>query len=456
MNTYQKPTSWRHVSEEAYIKMHAELAAKGVTLAMNQGKAGETPKRSDLLSDRANLRRTVTALGEDARKAIDNKDRKRADDLMEIMETIGLFIDGITRELDMQDVADAKNAERTQETGWRTKEGKPVTVLARDQKLTDLPSNDRSDGRPRVGFGEAIKAMALGTNNADIRAALSEGTDSAGGYSVPAYLRGEIVDKMRARTVCIRAGAQTVLLETQKTTIARLASDPVAGWRLENAAIAESDPTFSGLTFTTRSLAVLVKISRELLEDSINLDQAMNNAFAGAMAVSLDRVALFGSGTAPEPRGVFNDSDVGVVSMGTNGAALADYDKLLDLQQTLQDENAADITGLIMAPRTSTAYAKLKDSTGQPLRKPEAISTLPFMTTTIVPINQTQGSASNASCVIAGDFTQMFIGVRTELRIELLRELFAENHQYAFVAHMRADVQLVTPESFAVLKGIIP
>lgn len=285
---------------------------------------------------------------------------------------------------------------------------------------------------------------------------LSEGTDSAGGFTVPTHLLRTLVDKMRAQTVSIRAGAQTIMLDTDKTTIARVASDPVAGWRLENAVIAESEPTFEAITFTARSLAVLVKISRELLDDSINLEDALMNAFARSMAVSVDRVALFGSGTAPEPRGVFNTTGIGSVSMGANGAALANYDKLLDVQQTLQDANAADITGLIMAPRTSTAFAKLKDTTGQPLRKPEAISTLPFFTTTTVPVNQTQGSASTASCVIAGDFTQMLVGVRSHLRIELLRELFAENHQYAFVAHLRADVQLAHPESFAVLKGIIP
>src|SRR3569623_113518 len=370
MSYNQKPTSWRHVSEEAFIKAHAELAAKGVTLAFEKTKAGETPKRSDLLNDRANQRRTVTAIGEDARKAIDNKDRKRAEDLMEVMDTFGLWIDGITRELDMQDVANALGNERTQETGWHTKDGRPVNVLARDQKLTDLPSNDRGGDRPRVGFGQAIKAMALGTQNADIRATLSEGTDSAGGYTVPNYLLSRLIDKMRSKTVSIRAGAQTVMLDTDQTTIARLASDPVAGWRLENAAIAESDPTFEALTFTARSLAVLVKISRELLEDSINLEDALMNAFSASMAISLDRVALFGTGTAPEPRGVSNASSIGSLSMGTNGAALANYDKLLDLQQTLQDANAADITGLIMAQRTSTPFAKMKDSTGQPMRIP--------------------------------------------------------------------------------------
>jgi hypothetical protein len=47
------------------------------------------------------------------------------------------------------------------------------------------------------------------------------------------------------------------------------------------------------------------------------------------------------------------------------------------------------------------------------------------------------------------------IGVLSQLRIEVLRELFAGNHQYAFLAHLRADVQLAHPQSFAEIVGVL-
>jgi hypothetical protein len=56
------------------------------------------------------------------------------------------------------------------------------------------------------------------------------------------------------------------------------------------------------------------------LEDSVNVSQALDTAFAGALGLEVDRVALLGSGSGSEPRGIFNTSGIGSVSMGTNGA----------------------------------------------------------------------------------------------------------------------------------------
>ena len=49
------------------------------------------------------------------------------------------------------------------------------------------------------------------------------------------------------------------------------------------------------------------------------------------------------------------------------------------------------------------------------------------------------------------------IGIRNRLRIEVLKERYADNFpNSAFVAHMRADVQLALPKSFGRLIGITP
>jgi len=82
-----------------------------------------------------------------------------------------------------------------------------------------------------------------------------------------------------------------VPLTSDRTTIARTASDPVAGWRSENAAVDVSESTFEGVILVPRSLAVLVKVSRELIDDSVNIEQALEAALRGSLSVELDRVA---------------------------------------------------------------------------------------------------------------------------------------------------------------------
>lgn len=339
---------------------------------------------------------------------------------------------------------------------WIDKDGKEVRALRHDQKFASAVRGANTEGRSDIGFGRLIRAMVLGPKNDAERRALSEGSDSAGGFTVPTITSAELIDNLRAALVVSRARARTVPLETDTTIIARIATDPTAAWRAEAGAVTESAPTFDSVTFTPRSLAVLVKVSRELLEDSLNIEQALNTVFAGALGAEVDRVTLLGSGTAPEPRGIKNTSGIGSVSMGTNGAALANYDKLLDAVQTQLDANAGDPTAAIMAPRTLIAFDKLKDTTNQPMRRPVSIESLPFLAGTSMPVNETQGTAVNASTIIVGNFAELLLGFRNQLRIEVLKERYAENLQYGFIAHLRVDVQLAHPASFVKLIGILP
>lgn len=388
--------------------------------------------KSDLLNARANMRRSLSNF----KKTLESTDPgKITEDQWDTISAAGSTIDQISHQLDMDEAAaasfGARNATANSDEGFR--------ILGKDESFgqstnaNDSRRNHFGNDSPKIGFGEFVKAMALGPQTPDIRAAMEEASIGGGGATVPDYLFTSLIDRMRARTVCIKAGAKTVPLQTLKTSIARLTGDPTAGWRLENAAIAESAASFDRVTFTANSLAVLVKVSRELLEDSVNLNEALTNAFAQSMAISLDKAALVGSGTAPEPRGIWNTTGVNALTAG----ALT-YDLLLDALLAMKNANAADPTAVAMTPAEWRTLQGLKDSTGQPLRPPVALESLPVLSSTNMGANQ----------AIMGDFSQLLIGVRTGLRIELLTERFADSHQYAFIAHLRADVQLAQPAAF--------
>lgn len=48
------------------------------------------------------------------------------------------------------------------------------------------------------------------------------------------------------------------------------------------------------------------------------------------------------------------------------------------------------------------------------------------------------------------------IGMRTEMQILPLRERYADNGQVAFMAYIRADVQLEHPAAFVDVVGVLP
>lgn len=334
--------------------------------------------------------------------------------------------------------------------GWRNAEtGAPVRILDKTERLS-------TNAQPSVKLGDILAGILTGSRDPDVRAALSTGTDSAGGFSVPTEVLPEFIDRLRSRTRVIEAGARTMMLEGGRVRIMRTETDPVAGWRAENAAVGDSDPTFGGINFVPRSLAALVKVSRELLDDSVNVAEALQAALVGALSVELDRAALFGTGaTDNQPVGLFTVAG-NTVSLGTNGAQMTSYDPMLDALYELEADNVIAPTAAILHPRTGRTINKLKDTTGQPLMRPTALANLPMLSTTSVPIDQTQGTSSDCSTVFVGDWSQCIMGIRQELVIQRLNETFAGNLQVGFLAYLRADVGFAQPNAFAKIVGIKP
>lgn len=328
-----------------------------------------------------------------------------------------------------------------------------VTTLTPEMRMADWVSqNGHTEPAERgLSVGRYLRSMVVGAETEAERRALVEGTDSSGGYTVPITLSASLVDLMRSKTVAVRAGARTVPLTSDVNDVAVLASDPVPAWRGEGKLVTESEPTFSRIRFEPRSLAVLTKVSRELLEDSLNLETALPEIIAAAMAAELDRVVLFGSGAEHEPRGLINTPGINTID---HNAALTNYVPMLRARTAIQSRNVDGISGFIMNPRDEGALLELTDANGQPLNPPTAVADTPWYSTTAVP---TDGSDSfNESQIIGGQFRHLLLGVRSSIRIEVLRERFAETMEYAFLAHLRADVAVEQPGAFTVINGVQP
>ncbi len=145
--------------------------------------------------------------------------------------------------------------------------------------------------------------------------------------------------------------------------------------------------------------------------------------------------------------------------MGTNGGPLSAtpvWGAFLDTIALLEAANAGDNLAAIMAPRTARTTYGFVDSTGQPMNLPPRLSGIPQFVTSAVPINQTQGTANNASSVLLGDFREVFVGLRTALTVSVLPERYADNGQVGFLAWLRADVAVARPAAVARIIGITP
>lgn len=312
-------------------------------------------------------------------------------------------------------------------------------------------------GAERMRLGAIVRGMIghrSGLTPMELRA-LSEGTDSAGGYTVPEVLAARFLDRVRNAAVVMRAGALTVPMTSDTLHLARLGqpdsvSPAITGpsWKAENAEIDEYDMVLERVTFQARTLPILITLSVELSEDSSNIDQIIETELSRALALELDRAALLGSGTAPEPRGIRNQSGVNVTSFAS--ATPTDYDFLVDAIGRVWANNHEPNARIYNAD-LATTLAKLKDSTGQPLRAPEAVAGVTAFRTNQI---ANDGTSPDTTSVFIGDFSQLMIGLRTSFRLEASRVASTafSKLQIAIRSYLRADVQLAHPEAFDVTR----
>jgi HK97 family phage major capsid protein len=349
------------------------------------------------------------------------------------------------------------------------KSGRPVQVLSREQRMSDLVSY-AEPGEP-LSLGRYLRGIATGRWDGAARemTAMSEGSLGGGGYLVPAPLSTAVIDRVRNASVMIRAGSKTIPMDSQTLGIARVASDVTPAWHTEAAAITATDMGFEKVTFTAQTLAAIAVLSVELFEDAANLESLIPDAIGKVLAIELDRACLCGTGTAPEPRGLRNQSNVVIDSttFGVDGAAIATttptgavaWDWLAKQCSALWSVNE-NANAAIYSARTAGELDLLRSSTGEILLPPGSVANLQRLYTNSIPNTLTQGASHDCSEAFIGDFSQALIGMRKELVLEFSRQanvgatsLFS-TMQIGIRAYLRADFQVARPAAFRVVTGI--
>lgn len=336
--------------------------------------------------------------------------------------------------------------------------GKEVRGYRHDQSMAgSFPDLRRPEGR----FGDLVASIVRGKPvtpeiEQEFRT-MSIGTPGAGGYAVPDAYSLQFIDLARAESRVMQAGAITVPMETNTLAMARITDDPTPEWKSENAASTASDVTIDRVTFTARTVRALLKGSQELFMDSPNIGDIVQTALVRSMGVEMDRVALVGSGVAPEPQGIYLASDV---QTQNNAGGTSTYSMISQAVQKVRTENF-EPNAMIAHPRTYGVLDRLVDSQLQPLMPPKSFNDLKHYPTTGVPINLEGGASPNdLSLAFVGKFNELMIGKRLELGM-LVSSTASDassnalsNYQIMILVVARMDVQIARPKAFCVVSNI--
>jgi HK97 family phage major capsid protein len=352
-------------------------------------------------------------------------------------------------------------------------------ILAPDQSVADYMREHRPEEyRSRMGgaayelasepgrasLGRFVRGLVTGDwHGAEEERALVEGTGSAGGFLTPEPLASTFIDRVRAATRVISAGATTVPLTSDIENFPRLTGGASPSWKAEMAPISASDLTFDRLTFTPKTLPVLIQLSRELFEDMSAASAAgIEHEMAQALSLELDRAALRADGSANSPLGILHQSGVPTTTVSPpNGAAIT-WDFLIDGVSVIRN-SSVDPSGVIMAPRSLQSLQKAKDSQGRYLATPAPFNTsasdaISVYTSAQVPTNLSVGTSSDCSEAYCGRWSDCWLGIRTDMRlnVRVLEERYADTLSVALLAYLRADIQLAHASSFNVVLGLRP
>lgn len=321
--------------------------------------------------------------------------------------------------------------------------------------ITENPMNTRSEkpkktGRASDEYKQAV-LNALRSNFRQVSNIMQEGVDADGGYLVPDEYDSRLITKLTEENVIRRLGHRLSTSGDHKINIA--ASTPAAAWIEEGESLTFGDATFDQIILDAHKLHVAVKVTEELLYDSMfDIENYLFDAFGKALANAEEDAFINGDGNG-KPLGILAAAGGAQTGVTTASSTAITADEVINLVYSLKRPYRKNAV-FIMNDQTIAVIRKLKDGNGmymwQPALtagEPDRLLGYPVHTSQFMPT-----IAAGAKTIAFGDFSYYNIGDRGSRSLGELRELFAGNGMVGFLAKERVDGKLVLPEAVQCLQ----
>lgn len=209
----------------------------------------------------------------------------------------------------------------------------------------------------------------------------SEGVGADGGFAVPPDFRTTIMsrvfgeDSLIGRTDSVPISGNSLTMPIDMTTPWQASGGVQVYWTAEGAPKTESKPALQEVTVKTHTLAALVKVTDELLEDAPALDAYLGNKVPEKADFAISYAIAWGDG-AGKPQGYMRSPSL--VTVAAEGGQTAD---------TVNATNLMKMWGRMPLANRATAVW---------LMHPDVEAMLPGMTIGNQPIYMPPGGLSNA------------------------------------------------------------
>jgi HK97 family phage major capsid protein len=236
-----------------------------------------------------------------------------------------------------------------------------MSSIVNGQPLIGKPGAPAAQGRAaepyRAAFWNAMRGRRFVENDLKI------GTDESGGYLVPDEFERTLIQALEDQNI-FRQLARVIHTASGEHKIPVVISKGTASWVEEEGEIPDSDDGFGQTSLSAFKLGTMIKISDELLNDSVfNLEAYVAQEFARRIGNKEEEAFLVGDGSG-KPTGIFADTGGGQIGVTTASSTAITMDEMIDLYHSLKQpyrNRAAFLTN----DDTIKAIRKLKTADGQ-------------------------------------------------------------------------------------------
>ena len=293
------------------------------------------------------------------------------------------------------------------------------------------------------------------TASADEVKAMQEETDAEGGFFVPEQFISQTIHDPGVPGSQLRPLCTVIRVSSKDGYVPTMGS---ATWAAiaEEAAYSDQTPTVGQVAFSLEKSGGLVKVTRELLEDSaINLPALLTQIFQES-AGRFEDVGIISGNNTTQYAGIMSNSDVAFYTMaGSTSVVVAD---LIGTFYALEAQHRANSTW-VMKSAINSLINQIQ-VTGNGVTGVENITAAPsafILGRPVVDTDVVSGLGatitSTEKIAIFGDFRQYYIFDRVGFTIRRNDSLYMENDQVGFFASRRGDGQVGLAAAFKISRA---
>lgn len=324
--------------------------------------------------------------------------------------------------------------------------GRPI--IERPGQMDGKAKSGRATDEYKTAFWRVMRSKSVPH---EIYNALQVGTESEGGYLVPDEYEHTLIEALEEQNI-FRQLAHVISTSSGDRKIPVVASKGTAAWIDEEAAYPESDDTFGQVSIGAYKLATMIKVSEELLNDSVfDVPSYIAREFARRIGAAEEKAFFTGDGSG-KPLGILAATGGAQTGVTAASATALTFDEVMDLYYSLRAPYRRSSV-FIMNDSTVKLLRKLKNGNGDYIWQPsvtagtpDTILNRPVYTSSYMP-----AAEAGAKSVLFGDLGYYWVADREGRSFKRLTELYATTGQVGFLASQRVDGKLILPEAVKVL-----